>query len=103
MAKFEKPTNTTDLVFPLMDENGSLAHSFIIRVYEDYENSIITINYIPRDFSANKDSIIAFGDQILATLAPDNPVRKKDLFFKSLPDPVTKAVAILKHPRAGIE
>ena len=103
MAKFEKPTSSIDLVFPLLDDNGLMASSLALRVYEDYKNSIITINYIPRDFSANRDSIIAFGDQILATLAPDNPIRKKDLFFKSLPDPVTQAVAILKHPRAGIK
>ena len=32
----------------------------------------------------------------------DSPMRKKDLIFKSLPDPVTGAVAVLKHPRSGL-
>lgn len=102
MARFEKPTKEVDLIIPMMDENGSLAPSIVLRVYEDYQNSIITINYIPRDFSDNSDNIIEFGDQILAMFDADSPMRKKDLIFKSLPDPVTGAVAVLKHPRSGL-
>ena len=49
MARFEKPTKEVDLIIPIMDENGSLAPSIVLRVYEDYQNSIITIK-IDRDF-----------------------------------------------------